>query len=88
MSRDDSRQILIGARMGRIDAGEVDVAVSNETKDVYTPLSTVISAEAHLVTQKVVGSVAAGVVTDGKIQFAFAAVTSATDKLQYCIVGY
>lgn len=88
MARDNSRQILIGGACGRIDTGEVDVAVGNTTVAIYTPLSYVVMGAGHLVTGKTLGVVTAGAVTNGSVNVTVASVTSTTDKLQYQLVGY
>jgi len=88
MSRDDSKQILVGARCGSIDAGTIAFSTTDTTVIVQTPLSFAYAALGHTVTGKLVCSAPAGKITDGKITFTRADGTASADVLHYILVGY
>jgi hypothetical protein len=88
MARDDSKQVLVGARCGSIDAGSIAFVTTGTTLAVPTPLSFVYAAIGTTTTGRLVCSAPVGRVTDGAITFTRSDGTQSADVLQYILVGY
>lgn len=85
MSIDESRRCYIGARNGRIDAGEVDIAGTQTSIDVHTSIQRSVYAFG-ITENRAICTASVGVIADGKVTFAFASVTD--EKMQYKIIGF
>jgi hypothetical protein len=88
MARNDSKQVLVGARCGSIDAGSIAFVTTGTTLAVPTPLSFVYAAIGHSVTGALVCTAPAGVVSGGSVTFTRSSGTASADVMHYIMVGY